>query len=243
MDQNDNKEFESYLKGDSCLSRAYAQLEKPEPSTQVEATILEEARHAVRKDQRKGVWFFSSRLDSPLGLAAVIMLCVSVVLLLSQQQGMEEDVIDSGLEHLKEDKPSRDSSIPYAEAEKNTLLREGKLKTDSGDMTETRKRAMSPAISTSVPERHRQTSIIAPENVSVQGFETAKEISTVASGNDAVADYSSPDKLVSAIREMIGRGRLDDAKKLYHRFLKQFPDQPVSEWFSVEERALLGRED
>ncbi len=93
MNKIDHEKFENYLDGDSDLSRAYAKLSKEQPSSVLDNVILEQARRDVENipDNVTKIKksFFSSRLDSPLAMAAVIVLCVSLVLL-SPQDILEE---------------------------------------------------------------------------------------------------------------------------------------------------------
>ena len=89
MNKIDHEEFDNYLQGDSDLSRAYAKLSKEESSSDLDNIILEQARHGVNGDNivtKIKRSFFSSRLDSPLAMAAVIVLCVSLVLLVPQDE-------------------------------------------------------------------------------------------------------------------------------------------------------------
>ena len=90
MNKIDQKEFDNYLQGDSDLSRAYAKLSKEQPSSDLDKVILEQARNDVKNIPdnvtkiKKSL--FTSRLDSPLAMAAVVVLCVSLVLLVPQDE-------------------------------------------------------------------------------------------------------------------------------------------------------------
>ena len=89
MNKIDHEEFDNYLDGNSDLSRTYAKLSKEEPSPDLDNVILERATHDINNPNnvtkiKKS--FFSSRLDSPLAMAAVIVLCVSLVLLVPQDE-------------------------------------------------------------------------------------------------------------------------------------------------------------
>ena len=90
MNKIDHEEFDNYLQGDSDLCRAYAKLSEEEPSSDLDNVILEQARHDVKNipDNVSKIKksLFTSRLDSPLAMAAVIVLCVSLVLLVPQDE-------------------------------------------------------------------------------------------------------------------------------------------------------------
>ena len=90
MNKIDHEEFENYLEGGSDLSRAYGKLSKEEPSSDLDNVILEQSRYDVKNipDNVSKIKksLFTSRLDSPLAMAAVIVLCVSLVLLVPQDE-------------------------------------------------------------------------------------------------------------------------------------------------------------
>ncbi len=104
MNKIDHEEFDNYLQGDSDLSRAYAKLSEEEPSSDLDNVILEQARHEnnnsnnVTKIKKS---LFTSRLDSPLAMAAVIVLCVSLVLLVPQ----DEILLETSDEMISESLP------------------------------------------------------------------------------------------------------------------------------------------
>lgn len=95
MNKIDHEEFDDYLKGDSDLSRAYAKLSKEKPTSDLDNVILEQARRDVENIPdnvtkiKKSL--FSRRLDSPMAMAAVIVLCVSLVLLVRQDEILLEN--------------------------------------------------------------------------------------------------------------------------------------------------------
>ena len=108
MNKIDREEFDNYLQRDSDLSRAYAKLSKEEPSSDLDHVILEQAREDINNDSnnhnnvtkiKKSL--FTSRLDSPLAMAAVIVLCVSLVLFVQQ----DEILLETSDEMIQESLP------------------------------------------------------------------------------------------------------------------------------------------
>ena len=71
------------LPGDAEMARLYRAAAKDVPPATLDALILAEARHAVGKPKARGL--FGGHWAIPLSTAAVIVLSVGVVLLLSQQ--------------------------------------------------------------------------------------------------------------------------------------------------------------
>ncbi len=90
MNKIDQEEFDNYLQGDSDLSRAYGKLSEEEPTSDLDNVILEQARNDIKNIPdnvtkiKKSL--LTSRLDSPLAMAAVVVLCVSLVLLVPQDE-------------------------------------------------------------------------------------------------------------------------------------------------------------
>ena len=75
--------LDEYLKGDSPLTRAYRQAATDQPPRKLDALILDEAARAVKR--RGGFSPFGSRWSMPLAAAAMVVLSVGLVLLMSQQ--------------------------------------------------------------------------------------------------------------------------------------------------------------
>lgn len=94
MAQDNDKEFEDYLKRDHALSEAYRKQQGGDgPSADIDAAILAEARKAVGAGPRKGGGFnpFGGHWMVPASLAAVLVLSISTVLFMRQgpfEQGM-----------------------------------------------------------------------------------------------------------------------------------------------------------
>ncbi len=123
MNKIDHEEFDNYLEGGSDLSHAYAKLNKEQPSSDLDNVILEQARSDVKNIPdnvtkiKKSL--FSSRLDSPLAMAAVVVLCVSLVLLAPQNM-MEEETGETMPESLPMITDEADQFIQQ-EAEQKTF--------------------------------------------------------------------------------------------------------------------------
>jgi len=129
MNKLDHEEFKIYLEGDSNLSRDYAKLSKEEPSSDLDNVILEHARNEIKNKSNINpdnvtqikITFFSRRLDSPLAMAAVIVLCISLVLL-AQQNMLEEEVGEAIPESLPMTTDEADQIIQQ-ESEQKTINR------------------------------------------------------------------------------------------------------------------------
>jgi len=60
------------------------------------------------------------------------------------------------------------------------------------------------------------------------------------SANDSITtEQVSPEALSNQIKLLIQQDKIEKARSLYQRFIKLYPDQPQSEWFSDQEITLL----
>jgi len=75
--------LEDYLAGGSALSGAYRRLAREEPEERLDQTVLSAARHHVEVQREVAHSPFSRKWVVPASLAAVLVLCVSVVLLMT----------------------------------------------------------------------------------------------------------------------------------------------------------------
>ncbi len=89
MNSQDPKDraFEEYLQGQSKYSRLYQALDKVEPKGHVDATILAAARRAVGSRPWVASRQFLSKWGGPVKIAAVLTLCVGLVVLIYDETG------------------------------------------------------------------------------------------------------------------------------------------------------------
>ncbi|MBL1140730.1 MAG: hypothetical protein HND53_01735 [Proteobacteria bacterium] len=84
-DQND-KELNDYLKGDSDLSKAYRASNKVEPSVHLDEKILSAAKDTINSDKQK-TKFHKAPWVKPVSIAAIVTLSVSLVVTMQQETG------------------------------------------------------------------------------------------------------------------------------------------------------------
>ena len=83
-DQKDDQALEEYLKGNSALSSRYrTESAAEQPPTHVDAEIIAAAKKAV-EDKKSG----SARWYVPLSLAAIVVICFSVVFKIYDEESM-----------------------------------------------------------------------------------------------------------------------------------------------------------
>ncbi len=79
-DDQDDRELEAYLKGDSALSKTYQALAREEPSPRLDRVILAKSRRALR---RRGAHHpFASHWMVPVSLAAILLIGIGLVSLI-----------------------------------------------------------------------------------------------------------------------------------------------------------------
>lgn len=82
----DTREFEDYLKGESAISQQYRRESVEEPSGQLDEAILAASRKSVNSAPKMVRGPFSSHWQVPLSLAAVMILSVTAVILVQEQE-------------------------------------------------------------------------------------------------------------------------------------------------------------
>lgn len=84
-DKHDD-EFDTYLKGESSISTQYDALDDTMPSHEIDQKIRAAAREAIKKQPRVATSPFSSNWGVPVSLAAVLVLSISLITLLPDNQ-------------------------------------------------------------------------------------------------------------------------------------------------------------
>ena len=283
MNKPDQKEFDIYLEGNSDLSRAYAKLDKEEPSPDLNKVVLEHAKSDITNNKKTSR--FSFRLDSPLAMAAVIILCVSLVLLVPQDEillepadeiipeslpvitGQDDQFIHqrteqktinkinsaTAVETPKPDLIVRDREASFAgKKELQTEITNEAAKINEAQISETRTKgtimsapATDPEFQSEVKRQARRDSREEEADISsgVAPLEMVEKEAGVAerqSANDSITtEQVSPEALSNQIKLLIQQDKIEKARSLYQRFIKLYPDQPQSEWFSDQEITLL----
>ena len=86
MSQNKTEqEFENYMEGNSSLSRDYHSASSEQAPGHLDAAILAASRRQVQSRPRYAFSPFASDWHVPLSLAAVLVLCVTVVITMQQE--------------------------------------------------------------------------------------------------------------------------------------------------------------
>jgi hypothetical protein len=105
-----DKEFDKYLEGNSELSRLYRDAAQRQPSREVDGAILAEARRALKPRAQVISSPFASNWTVPLSLAAILVLCVGVVLFVTDESGVNRP-LESGADLSNMEKPARKDGI------------------------------------------------------------------------------------------------------------------------------------
>ena len=87
--KRDEQNLEEYLQGDSALSRAYGAEQKAQVPEHLDKAILSAANESVKAKQASKLAYspFARRWYVPVSMAAVLMLCVSLVFTIYKDSG------------------------------------------------------------------------------------------------------------------------------------------------------------
>lgn len=101
-DKKDEQALEEYLKGNSSLSRHYHDESAAEPPARLDAAIISAAKQAV-ENKKTTAGPFSARWYVPVSLAAVVVICFSVVFKIYDEDGQP---LSGEQPELKMEKPA-----------------------------------------------------------------------------------------------------------------------------------------
>lgn len=240
MSELHHKEFENYLAGEHELSRLYSQREKPAPSAELDTKIMAEALAAQKKTAVNQIvkrrWWMAG-LDSPLALAAIVMLCASLVLLYSNQQEITVDsdipqsVISKDESYPRDQNEKRlDSIIQERNAASHIIKKEIK---EAERTTVTREHVISPAVS---DDRQKQTEDIELE-VSSEALPASGMV--FKRDNSEQLEDKSQEEMVADIKHLISEGQNEQARLALRQFITTYPDAQLTDWFSDKELAVI----
>ncbi len=89
---SNDQELDHYLSGKSRLSRAYREADGPRPDEGLDQFILTAAKRHAGVERRIAHSPFSRSWMIPTSLAAVVVLCVSLVALMTFSPGLNDDL-------------------------------------------------------------------------------------------------------------------------------------------------------
>jgi hypothetical protein len=119
MTQQQDSEFDAYLRGDSVLSDAYGRLPQDGPPAHIDRAILAEARHAVGSRRRRSAW---RKWSVPLSVAAT--LSVAVLVGLEQRYLPRDEIAPPGMPAPAA--PSASPVVPVPQEMGNTPADKGR---------------------------------------------------------------------------------------------------------------------
>lgn len=259
MSKLEHKEFENYLQGDSELSQIYTGLKSLEPSADLDFDILKQSKSAVKSRYGFSKLLLTSNLDSPLAMAAVVFLCVSLVLVYSiNEPNLQDENIPSEplFETVAKPQLNTESSVSEFEqdiyieevvpAASRSVKRSDTNKLDSLSMKK-EKLEMSRLGGVSQPESpvespaymELEDEILADGEAVEMKDELQKQTSRRLPENVSRLESKSSEALVKNIKLLINNNKIDIARSEYQNFLKVFPEQDLSKWLTDQEIALL----
>ena len=240
MSDLDHKEFEEYMSGEHELSRLYSQIEKLTPSAEMDMKILAGAQTALKKTAAfrivKRRWWMAG-LDSPMALAAIVMLCASLVLLYSNQQEMTIDsdipqrVVQEGESDLSDKSEKRTETLIQERKAPSLSIKKEINVPESAELTEP---ALSPpAVSGDLQQQTQDNepdaiSKILPSSGRAFKREESKQL-----------NERSLEAMITDIKRLITEGQTEEARLAFRQFILIYPDAQITDWFSEQELSVI----
>lgn len=240
MSDLDHKEFEDYMSGQHELSRLYSQRGKSTPTAELNIKIMAEAQTALKKTASiqivKRRWWMAG-LDSPMALAAIVMLCASLVLLFSIQREMTIDseipqrVVPEGESYLSDKTENRSETIiQERKAPSLSIIKEIKVP-ERAELTEP---ALSPsAVSDDIQQQAHDNGLDAiSEALPASGMAFKRDESKQL--ND-----KSLEAMITDIKRLITDGQTEEARLALRQFILTYPDAKLTDWLSEQELSVI----
>jgi len=246
INQADEDFFAQYLQGDSPLSGIYQQTDSPEPSDQLNQTILTAARQQANKHH----WW-----SKPGSWAATIAIFSLIALLAHNTWQTEQDYLQQDLEQqafpdappkaeLKKSSPPIPAAMSPAPQRLSVRPEQSRQRSEQKD---TRKPLYktAPAPVMAIPSENRfsgQTdalleeesmdalgnlSGISAKDSSTNTSQKAKLTYEAAQEKEQPETYADAQQWLEKIRQLLAGNQTNEAQQLFIKFRKKYPDYPV----------------
>jgi len=256
MGDNKDKLVGEYPGGQSDLSRLYARADKPEPPASLDKEILEAARKNVHPGGRAS-GPYGAKWYVPVSLAAVLVLTVGVVVTLEQDTGQEAGLIQEykpaarpaperppATAKQKKAAASRPPAPVESDADRRAPVSVPQKPVEQ-ELQKAVEEAPQPEVSGHAPaKRELSTDRAAPEpmqemtpastteapDTNVRSKEAVDSVSQPADVTDAdstAGPVKPAAQWIQSIQLLLEQGHVDEAKRQYVDFLRQYPDYPV----------------
>lgn len=228
---SDEEFFQQYLQGDSQLSELFQQTESPEPSNQLDQTIIAAAKHQAGKNQ----WW-----KKPGSWVATIAVISLVALLAHNTWQIEQDYIQhQDAPHVFPDAPPEEAefeiqSQPASKA-MPTAAQRSKARPEKFLQRRETKDARKPLYKTApapvltIPSENRlsEQADAVPE---AEAMDTLGNLSGIKA-KESVRGKSLPEadaqQWLEKIKHLLSNNQSKEAQQLFMEFRKKFPDYPV----------------
>lgn len=181
-------------------------------------------------------WWMAG-LDSPMALAAIVMLCASLVLLFSIQREMTIDseipqrVVPEGESYLSDKTENRSETIiQERKAPSLSIIKEIKVP-ERAELTEP---ALSPsAVSDDIQQQAHDNGLDAiSEALPASGMAFKRDESKQL--ND-----KSLEAMITDIKRLITDGQTEEARLALRQFILTYPDAKLTDWLSEQELSVI----
>lgn len=252
-DKND-KELNSYLDGNSELSKKYRASNSEEPPAHLDDAILSAAKEVVaRKKQKPKVLFHKSPWAKPVSIAAIITLSVSLVVTMQQQTGQplisepasDLEIFNSSIlleEKVLPQTVTTESDIPIneeLEVKKSSDLRSdvpaAALGAVGGYREESKVDVMKDEADAVIPaQKSLSKEKISTKELERRVFSKEQALESVpmkAELDDVVEiketrQRSQQEDELAEIKNLLFEGKIEEAKALFEKFNHNYPGYP-----------------
>lgn len=252
MNKLEHKDFEDYLSGNSGVSKSYSKLKPEEAPIELDRLILDESLSQVSKKQIIRPLSFMTRLDSPLAMAAVLVLCVSLVLVFSVNErtfyderiNTESSTASQGA--FQENNSPADSAMESSEISLDesiapvASITEDSAKQKTSDAQFKKENSQARSIPAASPTEDYSFESLADSELEADiAVDTSSLESKAKTTGIARKSVIGAGAIVEEIKSLIADNHLEQARTEYNQFLNLYPKLDISDWFSEDELNLL----
>lgn len=252
MSSTEDKELDNYLQGGSDLSQAYSELaDEPVPDG-LDNQILAAAKTSQETSTPVKPRLAGRSLDSPFAMAAVLFLCVSLVLVFSTHE-QSYDEIPSPTESIPIDSSAAEAPALEQDTFSNVGVEQVSPEPLMPSEGVTATVADDPAVSSQqevkqkTAARSKSSVVIADKEmleISVEADDISRlpEEKTLKKETNALADSITIDKSAANIVRLLNANNVSQAQQAFQTFVKHYPDVNLTDWFTEQQLNSLNIE-
>lgn len=222
---HEDRELHEYLSGESPLSESYRRQGVETPPLSVDNAILAAARREAKSRSRPAIGPFGSHWLVPASVAAVLVIAIGLVMMLEDETGMAPLVPEPMLEQ-----DSVHDGIPAGRDAAKQEPRSPLLKPEAKVMRETERQGIRSMrrdeAMEAAPMAPAPSARTAPAKKAVGQSDRLLPAENKALSTETDAGPTTAQWLIQ-IKDLIKKGRQDEADKLIEQFKTRYPGYPI----------------